>query len=495
MPPHARSARALLVAACLAAPASASAAQGEVSLVSPDGAIALSGSLVGFDGAYYRLDTIYGLLTIAAADVACEGPGCPAAAGLVPEVALAGSPTVGAGLIPALIADLAVQEGLVLQPPGASPETAVLADPAGGRPAMRFALSLSSSDAGLIALLSGQADAALSLNQLSDPEVTARVLALDAFVPLVAPGNPLAQITLPELAAVLAGEIVSWADLGGPDRPIAVHARAGSSGVQQALETLVLAPLGLPLAEGAHRHASAEALAAAVAADPAALGVGLWSQPAAARRLALADACGTVLALEAETIRAGDNPLALPFLLHAPAGRLPEPLRRLLAHAATDAGQAAIRRTGLVDQHPAPMPAAAGPLPPALQGATRLSTTVRFAAGTAEPDIAGKGAIAQLARALEAGSLEAGGLEAESLAGRTLVFAGFTDVSGPADTNLRLSQERAQAVLEAVRAAAGRLQPGRVRLVAEGFGATRPIACDASLWGRALNRRVEVWLR
>ncbi len=49
----------------------------DVTLTSHDGAVEISGTLRGFDGEFYRVDTIYGELTVDGSGVVCEGPGCP----------------------------------------------------------------------------------------------------------------------------------------------------------------------------------------------------------------------------------------------------------------------------------------------------------------------------------------------------------------------------------------------------------------------------------
>lgn len=64
---------------------------------------------------------------------------------------------------------------------------------------------------------------------------------------------------------------------------------------------------------------------------------------------------------------------------------------------------------------------------------------------------------------------------------------GYTDDSGGVEYNQKLSEARAQSVMEYL---VGKGVP-QDRLVAEGFGATRPIAPNDSEEGRAKNRRVE----
>jgi outer membrane protein OmpA-like peptidoglycan-associated protein len=67
-------------------------------------------------------------------------------------------------------------------------------------------------------------------------------------------------------------------------------------------------------------------------------------------------------------------------------------------------------------------------------------------------------------------------------------IAGHTDNTGSAAINLRLSQERAQAVLNYL-ASRG---VNRFHMSARGYGATQPIAPNATPAGRAQNRRVEL---
>lgn len=67
-------------------------------------------------------------------------------------------------------------------------------------------------------------------------------------------------------------------------------------------------------------------------------------------------------------------------------------------------------------------------------------------------------------------------------------IAGFTDNTGSAATNIRLSQSRADAV-RAYLASKG-VAPGR--MVAKGYGAVNPIAPNTTAGGRAQNRRVEL---
>lgn len=71
---------------------------------------------------------------------------------------------------------------------------------------------------------------------------------------------------------------------------------------------------------------------------------------------------------------------------------------------------------------------------------------------------------------------------------QSVSIEGHTDSSGSDEANLRLSQQRAQSVREALVAQGA--DPNRI--VATGFGESQPIASNDNSQGRARNRRVEI---
>lgn len=137
-------------------------------------------------------------------------------------------------------------------------------------------------------------------------------------------------------------------------------------------------------------------------------------------------------------------------------------------------------------------PAAEAPLtvaPPTTSGATtttaaRLAVRLQelntqdatlFSPDTTSLDEAGLGLLEQVAAVLAAHP------------GVRVEVAGHTDTNGTPDSNLRISQQRAQAVLD--RLVASGIAPDR--LVAVGYGQTKPRATNDTVDGRALNRRIE----
>ncbi len=71
----------------------------------------------------------------------------------------------------------------------------------------------------------------------------------------------------------------------------------------------------------------------------------------------------------------------------------------------------------------------------------------------------------------------------------TLTIEGHTDNIGSAEYNQKLSEQRAAAVRDALVQRYG-IAPGR--LLAKGYGLTRPVETNATVQGRARNRRVEL---
>ncbi|CAO3413783.1 OmpA family protein [Azospirillum doebereinerae] len=71
---------------------------------------------------------------------------------------------------------------------------------------------------------------------------------------------------------------------------------------------------------------------------------------------------------------------------------------------------------------------------------------------------------------------------------RTVRIEGHTDSTGNADSNLRLSEARAQAVRDALTARG--VNPSRI--ITQGFGEAQPVAANTNDSGRQQNRRVDV---
>ncbi len=495
----------------------------DVTLTSSDGAVEISGDLLGFDGQFYRIDTIYGELTIDGTDVKCDGPGCPNLDQYVARVTFSGSPTIGRVLMPGLLEAFAIKSGFDLERQTVSDSAFkyLITDAKNLKLLGEFTFKLTNADEGFADLLANETDIVMSMREVRKEEIDRgrdaglgdlsargrnRVVALDALVPVVSPTNPVQDITPVELADVLSGKLNNWALLGGPDAPIAVHIVSDAIGLGQATQDQVLKPVGAQPSPNAIQHPTDLALLDAVMTDPFAIGVTSRSETGNTWTLALKGKCGFAMEATRRAVKTEDYPLTAPLFLYMPARRYSKLTREFLTYLRDPSAQLVIRRAGFVDQAPEEIKindqgdrfanaiARAGDevslrelqkMVETLAPLRRLTTTFRFEPGSARLDAQSRSNVLQLAKSLELGHYDA----------RRLVFVGFSDGQGPAPGNLTIATDRAEAVMKAVTRAAETANLDRIGLEITAFGEAMPMACDNSEWGRRVNRRVEVWVR
>ncbi|WP_122074506.1 phosphate ABC transporter substrate-binding/OmpA family protein [Pseudophaeobacter sp. EL27] len=494
----------------------------DVTLSSPDGAVEITGNLLGFDGEFYRVETKFGELTLDGSGVSCDGPGCPSLSDFVAEVTLSGSANMAEVLLPALIEGFALRNGYKTQRVALDDGNfEYLLQQGDGRSVARFSFLVSSTDVGFADLIAQQADIVMALREIRPSEQSlarasglgdmtsaarSRIVALDAMVPVVSPENPVTRISIPDLAGVFSGAITNWQVLGGPDAPISVHMPLENSGLTQGFADRVLAASGVQLTRDLRHHERGTTLVRRVATDPFAIGITSFSNTGTTRMLTLTGACGFLLRANRRGIKTEDYPLTAPMFLYLPQRRLAKVARDFLAYVRGPGAQIVIRRAGFVDQAPERISMnaqgdrlsnailAAGPevqlaelqrLVNSLTGFRRLTTSFRFEAGSSRPDAQSRSNVAQLARALETGLYD----------GKVLNFVGFSDGDGAASSNRSIALKRAETVRDAVLSTAEEGSVARVKVQVEAFGEALPMACDDSDWGRQVNRRVEVWVQ
>ena len=414
----------------------------DIALSSRDGKIELSGTLLGFDGEFYRVATEYGELTIDSSGVQCAGPGCPNLDNFVAELLLSGSATMGRGLMPALIDAFAARNGYraVKDDEAENRFTYRLEDEKTGQTVARFLFSASNADEGFADLLADEADIVMSLREMRPQERLlareaglgdmkgsnrSRVLALDAVVPVVSVSNPIRSISPLMLAQVFSGQISNWKTFGGPDAPIDLHLPDDSSGLAQAIYDQVM-------------HNDLAELAAAVEKDSLSIGITSYAEQQNTAILTLSGSCGFSLDVSRLSIKTEDYPLTAPMFLYFPARRLPQIAREFLSFTRSPNAQLVIRRAGFVDQTAEEIPVeeqgnrfanaitVAGPeisldelqkMTATLTPMARLTTSFRFEAGSVRLDAQSRSNVQQLARALEIGQYDT----------RRLLFVGFSD--------------------------------------------------------------------
>ena len=470
---------------------------GPVVLETHDGSIKLEGELVSFDGELFRVETADGALTMDGGTVTCVGEGCPEPDALVAKARIAGPADIVHRLISPLLQAYAEQEGYTFRRVSKT-DTATT-----------WELSLSSGQ--LVAVIDGQItddQTALSLLGAGEVEIavgrtespkTIRqdVLALDALVPVVAPDNPRAMVTLDQLQGLLGDGISNWSRLAGPDLPVAIHLPEGKNDLLRKLQPS-------RRFTSAARYVDPKVLSDAVTDDPAAIGVLPYSSIGNTVPLVVSGTCGLAIPATPDTIRAEDYPLTEPLFIHRIGVRQPKLIRNFIAFARSFEAQEVVRATGYVDQaigrigferqgdRLANAVLGAGDAPSAMKSVQemigelmrgqRLTLTFRFRDGSSDLDPQSQSNLRRLSEAVNRGDFD----------GQELIFVGFSDGIGPSSDNLRLSRERARSVRSAI---ANMLDGAPIALASAGFGEAMPMACDDMAWGREVNRRVEVWVR
>lgn len=488
--------RSLLPVLALCFPLAVSA--GSVVLTTLDGSLSLEGELESYDGEFFRVKTAFGSLTMDGGNVSCQGPGCPDPKDMVARARISGPADMIHRLMPPLLEVFAEREGLAYRSRFSSDTSATweFSDTATGRLVAIFEGQVGTEKNALLRLASRELD--ISLGRIgAERPVRQDVIGLDALVPIVAPDNPRAMVTVAQFRALLSGRTANWSRLGGPDLPVTLHLLSDTDG-----------PLGRLHPSGRYgkaiRHDAARALSDAVAADPAALGIVPYSMIGNAVPLVISGGCGLATLATRDTIRAEDYPLTQPLFLHRVGARQPKVVRDFIAFARSPEAQPVVRSSGFVDQaigrvaferqgdRIANAVLSADAEPEAMQAVRnmigslmtmdRLTLTFRFEDGSSELDPQSESNVLRLSDAIGRGEFD----------GKELVFVGFTDGVGPADGNRRLSERRARSVRRAVTA---RLDGAPVTLSVQGYGETLPMACDDTPWGKQVNRRVEVWVR
>ncbi|MFZ3580741.1 OmpA family protein [Loktanella sp. DJP18] len=488
----------------------------EVTITSAQGNLTLTGRIAGFDGTYLDIESPYGPLSVIYADVTCDGAACPDPLTWIPHLRLSGEPRLASLLLPALFEGYAREAGLTLaQSDAGDGELSLLMSDATQVTVLRISLRSSKSAEAFADLLTYDADVALTFREplpaertraaevgitLPGPAGGSIVLGGEALVPIVSPLNPMRTADPAKLIGAFTGRITDWTDMGQSAAPMTLH--LGPDGDGQADAFLAMLP-GTPSAR-IIRHADAEALASAVAADPAALGITALNAAGVAQAVGLRDACGLTAAPVLRGIKTHDYPLTTPAFAFIRSERQPAIVGEFLAWLRSPSAQLIVRRAGLADQGVVPITlddqgerfahaitiAGRDTSLRDLQGMVammharvRVSLTFRFANGSTTLDAASAANLRLLAHDIRNGVY----------AGREVLLIGFSDGEGPAMENRDLSVARALAIESALLTLLGDL-PDDVRIGTTGFGEALPIGCDDTPWGRQMNRRVEVWV-
>jgi phosphate transport system substrate-binding protein len=433
-----------------------------------------------------------------------------------PEFSIQGSNIIGEALIPELIDGFAMeQEADVIREVGGSHGEArfhIRRDD--GTEAAVIRVGARGTETVFAAMASGEADLGLAARRMTGPEgglpdlrdsAAERILALDGLVAIVHPDNPVRVLTLDQIAAVFAGRVTDWAQLGGPSRPISLYLPGANSGTMKRFQDLVMAPRRMEPTDTAERLDNHSDLSDLVSIDPGGIGLTGFAGIRASRALAIRQQCGLISVPTAFTIKAEEYPLAQRLYVYGDPQTISPEAAAFANYIVSDAAQLVIADAGFVDRdilsqgidvqgarlantltspEEFSLPVLREMLTE-LKDAERLSLTFRFTPGSTTLEARSQSESQRFARLLAAGAYP----------GKEILLVGFADSVGDFDVNRGLAERRAQAVLGTLKSAVREDALANVSLQVQSYGELTPVGCNESVEGSELNRRVEVWIR
>jgi phosphate transport system substrate-binding protein len=322
-----------------------------------------------------------------------------------------------------------------------------------------------------------------SLQQLGDLSKIGNehIIALDGLAVIVNQNNTLKSISTEVLAKVFAGEIKSWKELGGADKPIVILARDDNSGTFDTFNSLVLKKFEKSLTNKARRFESSTELSVAVSQDETAIGFIGLDFISYNKALAISEGANTTPIYPTRfTISTEDYALSRRLYLYTPTSAS-QSAKDFAQFAISDQGQALVEQAGLISQNIKVEKVFAIENAPAsynryAESGQRLSLNFRFNQGENDLDNKGKRDLERLIRFMEQHN------------GRRLVLMGFSDAVGAEETNADLAMRRAKVIEREL------VARGIPVMAVESYGELLPIANNDHDVGRERNRRVEVWV-
>ncbi|MEG0777557.1 MAG: phosphate ABC transporter substrate-binding protein [Oscillospiraceae bacterium] len=110
-------------------------------------------------------------------------------------------------------------------------------------PDCKITYDATGSGAGVTAAKEGMTDIGLASRNLKDEEtgLEATIVAVDGIAIIVNNANPITDLTIEQISALVKGEAASWKDVGGNDAPVVVVGREAGSGTRDGFESIVKA--------------------------------------------------------------------------------------------------------------------------------------------------------------------------------------------------------------------------------------------------------------
>ncbi|MEM8536953.1 MAG: phosphate ABC transporter substrate-binding/OmpA family protein [Pseudomonadota bacterium] len=495
----------------------------DITLRSTDGTINVSGQFVDFADDTYIIQTALGDLRIAAGSVVCEGAACPSFDDVTADVKIVGSESIGLGMMPLLMTGFAATldaDAEIANPSAGETIATLISDGGFGDEIGSYLVASDNDNAAFAALLNGDAQIGMSSRRITQDEARAlradgagsmvspnqeHIIAVDSMVVATHASNPIESLTQAQLAGIFSGQIRSWAELGGPDRPINVISHPEGSASYEYFNNFLFGeerPNYLP--QGIANDD--QELSNVLFYDRNAIGYLGFAFQRGAKAVPLVTECGIAAQPDAFSAKTEEYTLSRRMYLYNRSDNLDPATQVFLDFATSDEADSVIGKSGFIDLGIVRRDQAEGDprraflesevarfdvgfegqvmqeMLTAMDQKDRLSTTFRFRTGSSRLDERGRLDMQRLVAFLEGAP-----------AGTEITFVGFTDDVGAFEGNRLLANDRASAVLNEIRAVAGDRLDG-IQMSAVGFGEIAPSACNTSDLGRSINRRVEVWI-
>lgn len=204
----------------------------------------------------------------------------------------------------------------------------------------------SGSSAGVTGAQDGTCDIGLASRDLKDDEtgVKAITVAKDGIAIIVNPNNPVADLSVEQIAQLATGEITNWADVGGTDGQVVFMGREAGSGTRDGFESITGTKDACKLDQ---ELTSTGGVIEAVAGNPNAIGYASFSA-VEGKNTVKAVTVGGVACTE-ETVLNGSYAIQRPFVLVTKTdGKLSEAAQAFFDYATSADASDLIRNAGAV---------------------------------------------------------------------------------------------------------------------------------------------------
>ncbi|MEM9247705.1 MAG: phosphate ABC transporter substrate-binding/OmpA family protein [Pseudomonadota bacterium] len=495
----------------------------EVTLKSADGTVNLTGDFIEFVDDNYVIATPLGELRISAQRVRCEGAACPTFETATADVTIAGSDTVGEALMPLLMSgfagDLDAEASILATSNPTDVIASFVGDAGFGDDLGSFLVRSTVSSDAFTSLLDGSAEVGMAARRITPPEARAlrdagagnmvspaqeHIVAVESMVVILHPSNPVDTLTKEQLRDIYEGRVTNWSQMGGEDVPIKVGARADGTGSREVFEDRIFLGQQANVTGDAFVADSNNELAAFVNADAGGIGYVGYAFQRGAKPITVVNHCNMPMVPNAFTAKTEEYALNRRIYLYNTEGGASEWSEDFVEYATSAAADSVITKAGFINLGVTRLEQSMdGPRATALlnadvdafEGAVmrdmlaqmssydRLSSTFRFRTGSSRLDERGRIDMERLVDFLK-----------DQPENTNVLVVGFTDSVGAFASNLDLSKDRAAQVLSTLQETHSE-DLKHINFASTGFGETAPAFCNDDERGKAINRRVEIWIQ